>query len=103
MTHDEGSSLEYLFSAYFHQDCLVDDRSGDDVVRRFLRKEHPQVVEEARCALRELLSSSLDEEELLATLDRLGSFYDPRPGGLSVRAWLEHVEQLLSCPTEGRN
>jgi hypothetical protein len=101
MTQDEGSSLEYFFSAYFHQDCLVIDRSADDVVRRFLRREHSQVVGEARCELQELLSSSQNEEELLATLDRLGCLYDPRPAGTSVRAWLERVEQLLGQSPEG--
>jgi hypothetical protein len=89
----ETKHAAHLFSAYFHQDCLVDDPDWESVVLRFRRSEPLDVVRRTQTELADLLKQP-DE----SALERLlaDSFYDPRPEGLSLRAWFEEILHLLA-------
>ena len=86
----------HLFEAYFHQDCLVDDPDWKSVVERFKQSASPEELGRTREALLRLLAR-VDDAGLEAFLfSGLRSFYDPRPEGLSCRAWVEDIVHLLA-------
>jgi CdiI immunity protein len=101
MSAPTGSSFDrarYLFGAYFHQDCLVDDQSWREVVTRFRDEHDPGIVREIREALLELLSTSDDQG--VASFVASCSSLDPAPLGLTVRAWVESPSSSISWPVE---
>jgi hypothetical protein len=87
----ESKHVAHLFSAYFHQDCLVDDPDWESVVLRFRRAEPPEVVRKTQIELEDLLRQP-DECAIGKVL--VDSCYDPRPEGLSLRAWCEEIIHL---------
>jgi hypothetical protein len=95
---DDGvARATYLFEAYFHQDCLVDDPDWESIIERFKEAESSDTVQATREALLALLGRLDDagiEEFLFGASFR--SFYDPRPGGLTPRQWIEGIAHLLA-------
>lgn len=86
----------HLFEAYFHQDCLVDDPDWESVVLRFKQSEPLGEVDRTRDALLRLIEHRNDAELEAFLFDGLRSFYDPRPNGLSCRAWIQDIVHLLA-------
>jgi hypothetical protein len=93
---DEMKHAAHLFSAYFHQNWLVDDPDWESVVLRFMQSEPFEIVRNAQLELASILARS-DEAELEKFL--FGStppcYFDPRPG-LSLLVWLEEIVALLA-------
>lgn len=90
------NALEYLLSAYFHQDWAHDFSSTRDVVRAFSAREPREQREELRLDLRNLFTTGIDEETATELMQRAGCSYDPRADGLSVLGWLRDVYGWLS-------
>lgn len=96
--------LELLMSVYFDEEFDLEGKTAMDVLKSFREDEPEPVVQRAYDQVVELLSRDLDEAELEAELERLGLRYYPPGEGLSHRAWLEQVAQVLKSerPTNGR-
>jgi hypothetical protein len=88
---------DHLFEAYFHEDCLLDDPDWESVVLRFRDSEPFELVRETQSELEDLLKEwrAPELENQLLGPTRLSS-YNPRPEGLSVRAWVEEIVHLLA-------
>lgn len=89
----ESKHAAHLFSAYFHQDCLVDDPDWESVVLRFRRSEPFDVVWKTQTELEELLKQP---DECVIGQVLADSCYDPRPEGLTPRAWFEEINHILA-------
>ncbi len=89
----ESKHAAHLFSAYLHQDCLVDDPDWESVVLRFKRAEPLEVIRETQSELEDLLRRP---GECAIGNVLADSCYDPRPEGLSLRAWFEEIIHLLA-------
>lgn len=89
----ESKHAVHLFSAYFHEDCLVDDPDWESVVLRFRRSEPFDVVRKTQTELEELLKRP---DECAIGQVVASSSYDPRPEGLSLRTWFEEIIHLLA-------
>ncbi len=81
-------ALEYLLSAYFHQDWQAEHDSADAVVAAFLDGEDDEQADGVRADLARLAGRGLDEDALGRELRALGCEYDPTAGGGSWQAWL---------------
>lgn len=104
MTVPSGSSIEerypalaQLLGAYFHQDWDLDDPNADAVVRRFLRSESAETVRRAREDVAHMLSSTRTDAQLEAMTAQLGSIYLPTADGLTTRAWLTRIGEMLAA------
>jgi hypothetical protein len=84
----------YLFEAYFHEDCLLDDPSWQAVVTRFRDDYDPGTVRETREALLELLATN-DDRGLAGLVGEWSSFM-PSAAGLTTRAWIESIVHILA-------
>jgi hypothetical protein len=84
----------YLFEAYFHQDCLVDDPNWQAVVTRFRDDHDAGTIRETREALLELLATN-DDRGLAGLVGEWSSF-DPSADGLTTRAWIESIVHILA-------
>jgi len=101
--------LYQFFGGYFYQGWSADYRwenSTPDyaaVVRHFKAVNPPLTVNRVRIELEELLSLALDDAELNAALNELGSnFYAPAEN-LDSAAWLKQILQILDeSPTKSR-
>jgi hypothetical protein len=85
-----------FFEAYFHQDCLLDDGDWEAVVQRFKDAESQETRRLTREALQRLLARMNDGQLDGFLFDGFRSFYDPRPAGMTARAWLEGIVHLLA-------
>jgi hypothetical protein len=94
---DALARASYLFEAYFHQDCLVDDPDWESIIERFKEAEPPESVKATRGALLQLLGR-LDDAGINEFIfgPSCRSFYDPRPGGLTPRQWIEGMVHVLA-------
>jgi len=89
----ESKHAAHLFSAYFHQDCFVDDPDWESVVLRFRQSEPLDIVRKTQTELENLLKQPGESAIGKVLAD---SFYDPRCEGLSLRAWFEEIIHLLA-------
>lgn len=87
-------ALEYLLTAYFHQDCDLDGTSREILER--VGNNSTETVIAARDAAAVLLTYDLSDAELGAALHRGGLDYSPAAEGLNDRQWLELVVECLS-------
>lgn len=94
-------NLEYLCSAYFHQDWDLDGDTAAAVLDVFSEDELETVVG-ARDGAAELLASDTSEEELAATLHRAGLGYGPAYEDMTHRRWLGLVVERLTARIEER-
>jgi len=89
--------LAQLFAAYFHQDWGLDDADADAVVRRFIRCEPSGTVRRAREDVSHVLTNTDSDAELETLANQLGCTYLPAVDGLTMRAWLTRVGELLAA------
>jgi hypothetical protein len=94
---EQYPGLAQLLGAYFHQDWALDDRSPDDVLRRFQRGEPPATVQRAGADAARVLQSHANDADVAAVLERLGSSYHVAADGLTARAWLARVGERLAA------
>jgi len=96
MSADTGH-VSHLFAAYFHQDSLLDDPDWESIVRRYRSSEPFDVVRRTQSEMTALLERSTEAElERFLFGPELLWDYDPRPEGLTLRAWLEEIVHLLA-------
>lgn len=89
-------ALEYLFSAYFHQDWASEHADSGAVMTTFCRNETAEQVADVRHELQKLLAESHDEDELKALLHGpLQSAWAPGQDGPGYRQWLQQLHQQL--------
>lgn len=94
---DDVRRAAHLFGAYFHQDWMVDDADWESVVVRFRGSEPVAVVRATQESLQRMLEQSTESDlDALLFGSRSLSEYDPRPDGLSLRAWFEETIHLLA-------
>lgn len=100
-------ALVQFFGGYFHQDWDLDHPTGEDVLRGFLAESTKSRVQLVQRELAGLMSRDMNEDDLGRMLfTELHCYYDPRPNGLSFRAFLqkiqvsfaEHLESLRERP-----
>jgi hypothetical protein len=84
--------LFQFFGCWFHQDCLEDASSWQDVARQFITVEGPDSATAAATAILALARSRSNDQELSAALLQLGCFYIPDQG---VQSWLIELAQEL--------
>lgn len=81
-------ALEYLLSAYFHQDWQAEHDAPSAVVAAFLEGEDEEQAAGVRADLAKLDARALDEDALGRELRALGCEYDPVADGGSWQGWL---------------
>jgi hypothetical protein len=90
-------SFAEMYADYFHEDWRLEDSSADDVVRCYRRFAPPSEVDRLGGELTSLLASHPSEDALKADLGPFTN-YDPAEDGLSVRAWMEHLLEIVESP-----
>jgi hypothetical protein len=96
MKKEHFPNLEFLFSAYFHEDWQLDKSSPAENVRWFVEREPPEKVTGARRELDAILKTSMTDQELRSlVVESLGSYYDPMLTGKSMRTWLQEIDEGL--------
>ncbi|MFI5716303.1 contact-dependent growth inhibition system immunity protein [Nocardia sp. NPDC051750] len=95
---DRHPEIEYLAGAYFHQDYDLEADSPMGVIRKFRTDEAPGQVQALREALRLLIDSGANEQQLAEVWLRrgAGASYDPRTDGLEFSGFLKNVVDELS-------
>ena len=84
----------HLYSLYFHQDWRWDGPDPDDVVRRFIHSEPPELQDALRVELNGLLESGKSDDELEVALAPWNTFR-PMDVEITIREWLQHLLVLL--------
>ena len=84
-------NLNYLMSAYFHEDWDHTHETWEAVVDAFM-SDNPSIVEAVPDEIDELLSATLDDAALERQLVALGCAYD---SPLGDRAWLAQVARTV--------
>jgi hypothetical protein len=101
--------LYQFFGGYFYQGWAADYRWESSkpgfsaVVRHFKAVNPPSTVNRVRIELEELKSLALDEPELNAALQELGSNFYPPAENLESSEWLGKILEILDeSPTKSR-
>ena len=87
-------ALEYLMSAYFHQDWDVDGGTTSDTVARFL-SESSGLTTACADEIDELLRRDLAEGELEQQLDAWGCDYRAGDCDAAYRVWLRDIRDQI--------
>ncbi len=88
-------TLQNFFSAYFHQDWMMEHDSAEAVVDAWREGESDEYIARARDELDRLLARDYDEAALGEEVRRLGSEYDPTREGTAWRDWLTGIQRRL--------
>lgn len=88
-------TLQNFFSAWFHQDWMLDHDSADAVVDAWRESEGDEYIARARDELDRLLARDFDEAALGAAVRGLGCEYDPTRDDTSWHDWLADIRQRL--------
>ncbi|GKX60081.1 contact-dependent growth inhibition system immunity protein [Leminorella grimontii] len=89
-------NINYLLSAYFHQDWRCDANSADEIIINFKNFESPKTVEKLRNEIDNLLL--LNQEIGQNFIYENDGNYNPNTDGLSVTEWFKRILQLLTEP-----
>jgi hypothetical protein len=96
MSYDDDRIIKIFFAGYFNQDWAMDSPTPDDAIRTFIQdyseSDRLRLRAEIQQLLREHDDASLENE----LFNVLGSYFDPRPDGLTLRHWLTHVIARLA-------
>lgn len=96
MSACERIALKQFFSSYFHQDWRYDTQTATEVVNEYKRTASPSDIKRLREAIINYLAQK-DEKTLKINLEsELGCYYLPSADGISTRAWLEKVAEILA-------
>lgn len=90
----DDSPLATLFSAYFHQDWMLEGPDARAVLEKFIAEVEPDEIREAK-EQAEALLTALNERQLARTVRRMGLYYLPQADGLTYRDWLVSVAETL--------
>lgn len=87
-----------LLGGYYHQDWDLDDPDPDTAVGRFLAASAPGTAGELIAELDRLRArlGPLGDEAALGALYGMGCEFYPPGSGLTVDAWLAHLQQLAA-------
>ena len=88
-------TLQNFFSAYFHQDWMLEHDSAEAVVDAWREGEDDEYIARARDELDRLLSRDFDDAALGAAVRGLGSEYDPTRNGTGWGDWLAGIQRRL--------
>ncbi|AWH89393.1 contact-dependent growth inhibition system immunity protein [Limnobaculum parvum] len=87
-------NINYLLSAYFHQDWRCEAQNDDEIIMHFKKAETQQTINELKEELNSLLASNQElTREFIIEND---GYYNPEYGGLTIREWLARLLQLLN-------
>lgn len=87
-----------LLGGYYHQDWDLEDPDPDTAVGRFLAASAPGTASALITDLERLRAdlAPLDDEAALAALYGMGCEFYPPGSGLTVDAWLAHLQRLAA-------
>jgi len=101
-SEEQYPELDQIMGGYFHQDWFDEFRdrgekpSKEIVLQQMLRQNSVTRKKAAVQQLERLLECTPDEEKLRHVIvNEMGAQVDPRVDGSTMRAWLEHVVDLL--------
>ena len=102
MTNEDFSELKDFFSAYFHQDWVLEAEDPDQVVSSYLADgwSAKELNELASQMLRFAESSSDDAALEQVLFSVLGCYYTPSVDKVSAGVWLEHIASELRAAAE---
>jgi len=95
-------TLKDFFAGYFHEDWNCDAENTTQVVQNWLRdfSFSPARAAEMRAAIIAYVENEPDDEVLEKKLfTELGAYYLPSADGLTARAWLLSVADMLATKT----
>ncbi|MEV5982093.1 contact-dependent growth inhibition system immunity protein [Streptomyces sp. NPDC052114] len=93
----KADSMRYLAQAYFHQDYDLEAEEPIQILTEFRQVEPPEVVEELRASLEQILASGMGEGGLAEVwLETAGASYDPRQDGIAMSLWFHQVIDALT-------
>lgn len=97
MTTNYFSGLRDFFSAYFHEDWVLEAKDPDHVVSSYLAVgwSAKELNELASQMLRFAESISDDAALEQALFTELGCYYAPSADKVSARVWLQHIASDL--------
>lgn len=91
-------NLERILGAWLHQDWQLDFDDWRSANRAGARAQPALQVQKAVSELEGLLATEMSETELSGLLERFGCEFDPTASGLTYRAWLTEVREVLVAP-----
>jgi hypothetical protein len=94
---DDAPALRQLLTSYYHEDWTMDRRNYAEVVREFVESEPRELVSAATSELRVLLAKPVAEQALEDGLGEVGCYFYAPGAGLTARAWLTDVAELLEA------
>ncbi len=95
----EFPALYQLFGGYFHQDWKLEYSDWPEAVSAFRDEAPPHLREDAVAEIARILAAGLDEQALDRVLyPGLECNFLPGARGLTSRAWLEAVADIISRP-----
>ena len=101
-TSDEDSRLATLFSAYFHQDWMIEGANARAVLERYIAEAETDDIRQSQQQAEALLAAGLDERRLARTVNSMGLYYLPKADGLTYREWLACVADVLGSALRAR-
>ena len=102
MSTIEFSKLKDFFSAYFHEDWVLEAENPDQVVSNYLAFGwNAKELKELASQMARFTESISDDAALeQALFSELGCYYIPSVDKVSARAWLQHIASELRDAAE---
>lgn len=94
MKREHFPELSQFFGCYFHQDWRLEASDWQGAVKNFVIENPADFVRAVTEELGRFLALNLDQKEMGAALDELGSAYSPGPE-MSDKEWLHCLHDLL--------
>jgi hypothetical protein len=96
MKQERFPAMSQLLGAYFHQDWMLLNSDGAEVVRSIVAETSPDYLSQAAHEIDELLDLRLTEDELAQLFyPELGIYFIPSVDGISYSDWLRSVRDAF--------
>jgi len=90
--------LTHLCQAYLHEDIASESGTWHVAVEKFMTKESPALVAQARAEASALLHRRLSDKDLADLFRTIGSRYWPPGDGTSFGIWVRDLAARLRSP-----
>ena len=105
MKNSELHELRYFFSAYFHEDWIVEFPDDRSAIFEYCTSASGQKIDQCKNDIDNLLEKYSSDQQLRVSVSALGCYVDLTGLGLGMREWLLRVRSLLcihSCARSRR-
>lgn len=90
------NNLQYLMSAYFHQDWVEESSQYEDILESFLINESYDTIVKTLKELKVLISTDQNPNTLDDIIfNKMGCSFDPAYLGISTLEWLVKITVII--------